>query len=362
MAHVINTRIDVSNLKRLPPPRSVKAVSCSSTELEKQVYGQRKVIESILRGKDSRMLAIVGPCSIHDPRAAIEYAQQLAPLAQEVAPHIFVVMRAYFQKPRTTIGWKGLFYDPDLFMNGGNVEKGAYLVRHVALEIAKLGLPIATEALDQWLPPYIDDLVSWSCIGARTVESQPHRELASGLSAPVGMKNPTDGSTKGAVNGVNSANHPHEFFGLDADGHPAIFPTTGNPYAHVVLRGGGGKPNYERESIASTIAALEKDHLLSSLVIDAAHENSNKDHRKQRSVVDNVVDQRLEGNEKIVGFMVESNLNEGRQDIVPGRGLEALAYGVSITDPCMGFRDTERLLRHTASRLNRTAEAASTAA
>ena len=353
MVTVTNTHIDTSHLKRLPPPRSVKKAYASSTALDKQIFRHRKVVEDILRRKDKRMLAIVGPCSIHDMDAAIEYAAKLAPLAQEpdIAATMHVLMRVYLQKPRTTTGWKGAFYDPDLTMNGGDVHKGAHLARNVMLEIAKLGLPIATEALDQWLPPYVDDLVSWYCIGARTVESQPHRELASGLSPAVGMKNPTDGSTQGAVNGVKSANHLHEFFGLDEDGHLAIFPTKGNPYAHVVLRGGGGRPNYDIETIKVAIDKLEKLNLLSSLIVDSAHENSNKDHKKQRAVVENVVSQRIAGNDKIVGFMVESNLNEGRQDIVPGRGLAALTYGVSVTDPCISFRDTERLLRHTASRL-----------
>lgn len=362
MTRVSDTHIDTGHRTRLPAPKTVKAAHPASTRLERQVYAHRKVIADILRRRDKRMIAIVGPCSIHDPKAALEYARQLAKLSEEVSDQILVVMRLYYQKPRTTTGWKGLFYDPGFSMNGGDVKRGADIVRDLTRSIVELGLPVATEVLDQWMIQYIDDLVSWCCIGARTVESQPHRELASGLSAPVGMKNTTDGQTRGAINAVKAANHSHSFFGMDEDGHLAIFPTRGNPDAHIVLRGGidgegKGFSNYDSTTIGSTVAALESQKLLSSIIVDAAHENmtdsatGKKDFRRQRDVVLDVLEQRLAGNTHIVGFMLESNLVEGNQKMPVNGDLSALTYGQSLTDPCISIRETERLLRNAAAQL-----------
>lgn len=346
-----NVDLDIKRVVPLVTPHTLKGRCSTSTKLEQQVRRHRGTVQAILDGQDRRMLAIVGPCSIHDPDATIEYARRLAMLAQEVSNELFVVMRAYYQKPRTTTGWKGLFLDPDQSMNGGDVNKGARLVREISLAIASAGLPIGTEVLDQYMIQFIDDITTWACIGARTVESQPHRELASGLSTPVGMKNSTDGRTKTAIEAIITANHTHGFIGMDEHGRSAWFSTTGNRYAHIVLRGGGGKPNCDRKTVATTIDALRKQNLRSSIIIDAAHENSNKDHEKQRGVVEDVIRQRLEGNDKIVGFMVESNLVEGNQEIPQAGSHEGLVYGQSITDPCISFRDTERLLRWVACEL-----------
>jgi 3-deoxy-7-phosphoheptulonate synthase len=301
------------------------------------------------------MLAIVGPCSIHDPVAALDYARQLAPVAQELAPHLFVVMRLYFQKPRTTLGWKGLFYDPKFTLNGGDVREGSLLVRRLASEVAEIGLPIATETLDQWMIQYIADLVAWCCIGARTVESQPHRELASGLSTPVGMKNATDGGVCSAIDAIQAANGRHHMYGMDEKDRVTVFPTKGNPYAHVVLRGGvDGEnrsfSNFDRTTVKKTVATLEKRKLLSSIVVDAAHNNmtdpvtGEKDFRYQRNVVEQVVEERVAGNRHLVGFMLESNLVEDRQDLPPDGDLSKLVYGQSVTDPCLGFEDTVGVL------------------
>lgn len=325
----------------LIPPRDVKKGSPSSDELIAQVQEQRKAIQDILDEKDDRLLAIVGPCSIHDPDAALEYARELKRIADDVSEQVLVVMRLYFAKPRTTVGWKGLFYDPELTNHREDVNDGARKVRELTHAVASLGLPVATEVLDPYMIHYIDDLVSWSCIGARTVESQLHRELASGLPMPVGVKNGSDGRTKGAVDAVEAANYAHGVWGMDDDGRVSRTESSGNPYAHVVLRGGDNGPNYDAETINATIAALKTRDLKPALVVDCAHGNSQKIPERQREVLESVLQQRSAGNRHLIGFMLESNIVAGKQDIGP---REQLRYGQSITDPCIDIAETETLL------------------
>ncbi len=347
---VVNDQnIDSSGVVPLIPPSALKNEFPASEELEIRIASYQDTIRAILDGTDGRMLAVVGPCSIHEPGAAIDYARQLKQLALEVSSEIFVVQRAYFEKPRTTIGWKGMFQDPYLKMNGcSEVNVGARMVREVALAISELGMPIATEVLDPYLIQYVDDLISWSCIGARTVESQLHRELASGLSSPVGCKNSTNGNPKGAIDAVESANHPHGFWGMYSDGRVAWFPSKGNAYAHVVLRGGDKGPNCDQDSVSVAIAELKRRNLRTSLVVDCSHGNSRKNYKNQGDVLTQVMGQRCAGNKDIVGFMLESNIMAGRQDIVLGREL---VYGQSVTDACIDIDETKKLLHYAAALL-----------
>jgi 3-deoxy-7-phosphoheptulonate synthase len=313
-----------------------------------RVERARKTVRAIMMGEDPRLLAVVGPCSIHDPDAAREYAGRLAGLSEAVADRIFCVMRVYFEKPRTVVGWKGLINDPDL--DGSyRINRGLKLARQVLLDVAAAGLPAGTEFLDTTFGQYYTDLISWGAIGARTVESQIHRELASGLSMPVGLKNRTDGDVQVAVDGIRAAAHRHLFPSLTKEGAPAILETRGNPDCHLVLRGGGDGPNYDPASIAAAVEALHKADLPEGLMIDCSHANSGKDPTRQPEVAHAVVEQRLGGTSAIRGIMVESHLHEGRQDLGDGPG--SLAYGVSITDGCLGFEDTEKLLKELAERL-----------
>ena len=314
------------------------------------VANARQTIHRILAGEDDRLLVVVGPCSIHDPAAAREYGSRLRAAADKLAADVFVVMRVYFEKPRTTVGWKGLINDPDL-NNTFQINKGLHLARQLLLDLADMGLPAGTEYLDLISPQYYADLVAWGAIGARTTESQTHRELASGLSCPVGFKNATDGDIQVAVDAIKSASQPHHFLSVTKQGHSAIFQTAGNEDCHVILRG-GKHPNYDMFSVDDTSALLAKAGLPARIMIDASHANSRKIPARQIDVASDIATQVARGNRSIFGLMLESNLVEGRQDVVPG---QALTYGQSITDPCMNWADTESLLQElaTAVRLRR---------
>jgi len=333
----------VTEVRRLITPAQLKAKLPITEAVNRTVVEGREVVQRILNGTDSRLLVVIGPCSIHDEASALEYAGRLAHLSQEVADRLFVVMRVYFEKPRTTIGWKGMIYDPNL--NGSDdVELGLHQARELLLKVNGLGLPAGTEFLDPIVPQYIDDLVAWAAIGARTTESQTHRQMASGLSMPVGFKNGTDGGLQVALDAMLSAMHPHSFLGIDSGGLTSIMRTTGNPSGHVVLRGGKAGTNYDPESIAAAAAGLKKAGLPAGLMVDCSHANSAKVFARQEEVWNSVVEQRLAGNRTLVAAMVESHLQEGSQPLVADRSK--LKYGVSVTDACVGWETTERMLRH----------------
>ncbi len=304
----------------------------------------RQGIHDVLTGDDDRLVVVVGPCSIHDPGAAWEYAEGLKAMADELAGELLVIMRVYFEKPRTTVGWKGLINDPDL-NNTFHINKGLHLARQLLLDLADMGLPAGTEYLDLISPQYLADLVSWGAIGARTTESQTHRELASGLSCPVGFKNATKGDIQVAIDAIKSASQPHHFLSVTKQGHSAIFQTTGNEDCHVILRG-GDHPNYDMFSVDDTRALLLKAGLPSRIMIDASHANSRKTPARQMDVTSDIATQVARGNHDIFGVMLESNLVEGRQDVVEGREL---VYGQSITDPCISWDDTRILLQELAT-------------
>ncbi|MFO1518637.1 MAG: 3-deoxy-7-phosphoheptulonate synthase [bacterium] len=335
------TNTNVGGYYLLPSPNEIeKAMPPSETSLT-TVFEGRKDIEKILDGKDKRLFVVIGPCSIHDPKAAYEYAEKLKKIADRVKEHLLLVMRVYFEKPRTTVGWKGLINDPHMD-DSFKIEEGIKLARKVLLHITGMGLPTATEALDPITPQYLSELICWSAIGARTTESQTHREMASGLSTPVGFKNGTDGNIQVAINAMKSALSSHHFLGIDADGRISVFKTRGNAYSHVVLRGGNSQPNYDPESVKKCEEALEKEGLRKKIMIDCSHGNSNKDHRRQPAVFESVIEQVVKGNESIVGMMVESNLEEGNQSIP--QDLSQLKYGVSVTDKCIDWKTTEEML------------------
>jgi 3-deoxy-7-phosphoheptulonate synthase len=347
----------VREVVRLAPPRAIKAEFPMSEAANRTVVEGRATVERILRREDARFLIVVGPCSIHDPTGALEYARRLNGLRAELADQFFVVMRVYFEKPRTTIGWKGLINDPH--MDGSyDIEAGLREARRLLLAINELGLPAATEFLDPIVPQYIADLVSWAAIGARTTESQTHREMASGLSMPVGFKNGTDGALQTAVDAMLSARTPHSFLGIDPDGATSIIRTTGNPYGHIVLRGGRVRTNYDPESIAEAAAALRKAGLPEELMVDCSHANSGKQHARQEEVFRSLVDQRLAGATALIGAMIESYLEEGNQPVPKNRA--DLRPGVSVTDACISWPTTERILREAHERLTE-AQAAVTA-
>lgn len=328
----------VSSVEPLPPPFTVKAELPLSEELSNSIAAWRQEIADILTGKDERLLVIVGPCSIHDPRAALEYAERLAPLRRKHQKKLNIVMRVYFEKPRTTTGWKGLINDPHL--DGScDVQHGLPLARKLLLDISKLGIPAASEALDPVIPQYISDLIAWAAIGARTTESQTHREMASGLSMPVGFKNGTDGSLSAAINAIEAASHPHSFTGMDEQGRVSVIRTKGNPHCHIVLRGGANGPNFDPVSINAASEKLSAAKLIPRVLVDCSHANSNKNHNNQPLVLRSVADQIREGARNILGVMIESNLVAGRQDFTPGK---ALTYGQSITDACIDFETTEK--------------------
>ena len=339
--------LNVEQQEVLITPEQLKARLPVSEDVREAVNGYRETVRNIVDRKDPRLLVVVGPCSIHDVDAAKEYAQRLKRLSDDIADHVFVVMRAYFEKPRSTVGWKGLINDPHLD-DSFKVAEGLHIGRQLLLELSQMGLPLATEALDPITPQYMQDLISWSAIGARTTESQTHREMASGLSCPVGFKNGTDGSLGVAINALESVASPHRFLGISPTGQVSVIQTKGNAHGHVVLRGGSSGPNYSPEHIQACEAALEKLDLTQSIMVDCSHANSNKDHRQQRNVVNSVSQQIAAGNRSITGLMIESHLHEGNQSISNPDGL---SYGVSITDACINWDETDSLLRQLAEQL-----------
>jgi len=325
------------------PTEIISSVARSESQTD-FVEKSRIEIENILDGEDDRLLAVVGPCSIHDKESAIDYASKLAVLRKELKDKLMIVMRVYFEKPRTTVGWKGYINDPHL-NDSFKIDEGLRCARSLMLELLEMGLPIGSEALDPVTPQYLSDLVAWSAIGARTTESQTHREMASGLSSPVGIKNGTGGGLKIAINALQSVSQPHHFLGVNKEGRCAIFETQGNKYGHIVLRG-GTEPNYDAESISAAMDSLSDAGLKPNIFVDCSHGNSKKDFRNQPAVLREVISQRVGGNKSIVGFMLESHINEGNQPL-----NEKLEYGVSITDSCLAWGDTEALLREVAESL-----------
>ena len=331
----------VSRIIRLPSPGALKGMLPVDEQVISTVTVGRREVEQILTGMDSRLLVIVGPCSIHDVDAAREYAGRLARLRTELQHELCIMMRVYFEKPRTTIGWKGFINDPHLD-DTYDIEHGLYHARKLLIEINEMGLPAATEFLDPISPQYVADVVSWAAIGARTIESQTHRQMASGLSMPVGFKNSTDGRLGVAVDAIRSAMHPHSFLGIDQDGYSSVITTKGNPFGHLVLRG-GPKPNYDEASIAAAELLLGKAGLQQSLLVDCSHANSGKKHERQLTVWEHILKQKEAGNKSIVGVMIESNLYCGNQPFP--EDPEKLMYGVSITDECLAWEETECMLR-----------------
>jgi 3-deoxy-7-phosphoheptulonate synthase len=331
----------VIEIKPLPAPRAIKTLLPITEQAAALVVETREAIRNILSGLDrERLLVIVGPCSIHDPEAAYEYAAKLKPVADTLRERLLIVMRTYFEKPRTTVGWKGLINDPHL--DGTcDIASGMELARTLLLKLNLAGMPCGTELLDPISPQYIADLISWTAIGARTTESQTHREMASGLSMPVGFKNGTEGSLQVAVNAMTAARTPHHFVGINAEGQTSIIKTMGNPDRHIVLRGGGGKTNYDAEHVARAEAAVSGEGIARPIMIDCSHDNSSKDHRRQGLVAREVLQQFRDGRQSIMGLMIESNLYPGKQTWKQGI---ALAHGVSITDACLGWEETESLL------------------
>ncbi|MDX2080367.1 MAG: 3-deoxy-7-phosphoheptulonate synthase [Terrimicrobiaceae bacterium] len=332
----------VAGVTRLITPAQIKEQLPASERHLRLVAEARSTARAILNGEDHRLLVVVGPCSIHDPEAALDYARRLAAVARDVADRYFVVMRVYFEKPRTTIGWKGLINDPHLD-DSCDVAHGIALARKLLLDIVDLGLPAGTEFLDPIIPQYTADLVSWAAIGARTTESQTHREMASGLSMPVGFKNGTDGSVQTALDAMKSSRAPHSFLGIDQDGSTSIIKTSGNPDSHLVLRGGRNGANYGPAEVAAACEALKKNGLHPAVMVDCSHANSGKDPARQPAVWNHILGQRVAGHSEIIGAMIESNLRFGSQPLQGGR--DGLQYGISITDGCLDWDATEQLLR-----------------
>jgi 3-deoxy-7-phosphoheptulonate synthase len=334
--HVVDTR-------PLPSPEEVRAGSPIDDYAAELVFRTRNEVRALLSGRDRRALAIVGPCSIHDPEQALEYADRLNGLRRRVQDDVLVIMRVYFEKPRTTVGWKGLINDPHLD-GSHDIATGLRVGRALLLDLARMGMPAATEMLDPISPQYLADLVSWAAIGARTTESQTHREMASGLSMPLGFKNGTDGSLTVAANAMLAASRPHSFLGIDGAGRVAIVRTTGNPDGHLVLRGGSSGPNYGQAQVAGAVASLAKAGLCPRVLVDCSHDNSGKDYTAQPRVLDDVSQQLARGSRNLLGVMIESHIHAGRQDLRPGMSRRDLAHGVSITDGCVDFGSTERML------------------
>lgn len=341
--------INVIAKEKLPSPKDLKDTLPLTKKASRTVLKTRKDLISILDGKDDRLAVVVGPCSIHDIDLAKDYADKLKELAKEVSDSFLILMRVYFEKPRTTTGWKGLINDPDID-DSFKIDKGIHIARSLCLHLNELGLGVATEALDPIMPQYLGDLTSWTAIGARTAESQTHREMASGLSTPVGFKNGTDGSLSVAINAIKSSRESHHFLGLNDGGRVTVYETRGNQYTHVVLRG-GTKPNYDTKSVKSCESKLEKENLPKRIMIDCSHGNTNKDYTLQPKVADNCINQVLKSNQSIIGFMLESNIEEGNQKITPD--LKDLKYGVSLTDACINWESTEKLLLRLAEKLRK---------
>lgn len=340
--------LNIVSQEILISPADIKTALPLSDSAKKVVTEGRETVRNILEGKDHRLIVVVGPCSIHDVEAAKDYANRLKALAEELSDTLFIVMRVYFEKPRTTVGWKGLINDPYLD-DSFKIQEGLQIGRKLLLDISEMGLPTATEALDPISPQYVQDLISWSAIGARTTESQTHREMASGLSSAVGFKNGTDGGLTVAINALESVSSPHRFLGINMNGQVAITHTKGNPYGHVVLRGGNGKPNYDSVSIALCEQELQSAGVSTNIMVDCSHANSNKNHELQPLVMDNIANQIIEGNQSIIGIMIESNISAGNQKI--SSNLDDLTYGVSVTDACIDWETTERTLTDMANKL-----------
>jgi 3-deoxy-7-phosphoheptulonate synthase len=343
---VENINIELPEI--LITPSQLKREIPISEKARETVSSGRKAIENILTRKDHRIVVVVGPCSIHDIKAAHDYAGKLKELADKVSDTLLIVMRVYFEKPRTTTGWKGLINDP--FMNDSfKITDGLHIGRQLLHDVLEIGLPTATEALDPISPQYMQDLIAWSAIGARTTESQTHREMASGLSSSVGFKNGTDGSLTVAINALQSVASPHRFLGINSDGKVSVITTKGNPHAHVVLRGGNGKPNYDSVSVSICEQELNTAGITPNIMVDCSHANSNKDHNLQPLVLDNVANQIVEGNNSIIGAMIESHLNAGSQKL--SSNPDDMAYGVSVTDACIDWDTTEASLLTMAEKL-----------
>ena len=334
--------LNVEGTSDIPSPAEVKERLPLSDAAARTVLEGREAVRAILERRDPRLFVVVGPCSIHDPKAALDYAKRLKALADEVQDTFVVVMRVYFEKPRTATGWKGYINDPHMD-DSFCIDEGIVLARELLMQLAELGLPTGTEALDPICPQYLADLVAWYAIGARTTESQTHREMASGLSAPVGFKNGTDGGLEVAVNAIRAASQPHGFLGVNQDGRTSVIRSKGNPHGHLVLRGGGGRPNYDTVSVRLAENALAKAKLAPNLVVDCSHANSMKDYALQPLVFADCMHQVVEGNRSIVGLMLESHLHPGSQAIPAN--LAELTYGVSVTDACIDWPTTEDLLR-----------------
>jgi len=342
--------INIESQLALVSPKELKSPLPVDDSLAVSIAGFRDEIVRILGHEDNRFLVIAGPCSIHDPAAAIDYAERLAILRRKYQESLNIVMRVYFEKPRTSLGWRGLIVDP--YMDGSyNIHEGLKEARRLLIEIGRIGLPAGTEVLDPIIPQYIADLISWSAIGARTTESQTHREISSGLSMPVGFKNGTDGDLSKAANAVQSAQHSHSFIGIDQDGRTCIFNTFGNRSGHVILRGGSGGPNYYEEDIEQIESLLSDIGIKPSLVIDCSHANSGKEHSRQSRVLRAALDLRMRGHDSVRGVMLESNIVAGRQEIP--ENLSTLIYGLSITDACIGWDETEELIDRAASELKK---------
>lgn len=332
--------LNIQSVTELASPESVKDLVPVTDKAASTVEAGRKAIADIMSGKDNRLMIILGPCSIHSYELAMDYANKLKELKDQV-PNFLIVMRVYFEKPRTTVGWKGLINDPHL--NGTyDISAGLEMARKILLEIAELGIPSATEFLDPIVPQYISDLISWAAIGARTTESQTHREMASGLSMPVGFKNGTDGSIDIALNAIESSRNPQNFLGINQEGKTSVFSTKGNPLGHLVLRGGGGKPNYQSEFVTEAVEKMNKSSISPVIVVDCSHANSYKNHDRQPEVLTDVIEQISNGQKSIRGVMLESNINAGNQKMTVDP--KDLAYGVSITDKCIDWNTTSAIL------------------
>lgn len=340
--------LKVTGITPIIAPADLRQVFPLSEKDRAFVSRSREQIKEIIQRRDKRLMVVVGPCSIHDTEAALEYAERLAELSRKVGDQLLLIMRVYFEKPRTTVGWKGLINDPD--MNGTHlISKGLGIARGLLGRMTSLEVPVANEMLDPITPEYVADLISWGAIGARTTESQTHRELASGLSFPIGFKNGTDGNLQIAIDAIKASQHPHSFLGINREGRTSIIHTSGNPDVHIVLRGGSKRVNYHPEDIAHTEEQLNKNSLLPTIMVDCSHGNSNKDYQKQQEVLECVVDQLLAGNGSISGVMIESNLEAGSQKIPAD--ISQLKYGVSITDACIDWATTEKILTTAHARL-----------
>lgn len=335
--------IHIKRLESLCSPRQLKDQLPGNEYVHKVVFDARNTIIDILSGKDRRILGVVGPCSIHDKASALEYATKLKVLRDSVSDVMYLIMRVYFEKPRTTIGWRGLLIDPDM-NNSNNIAKGIALGRDILLEINQMGIPAGSEYLDPVVPNYVDDLVCWASIGARTIESQTHRDMASGVSVPVGFKNSTSGDVSNAVNAMVLSATERGFIGIDSEGDTCIVHTTGNPHTHLILRGGDSGPNYFPAHIEKASNVMEGMNVVPRIMIDCSHGNSLKNYKNQARVLFSVIDQVIAGEERIIGFMLESNLVAGAQALTGD--IVDLEYGKSITDECMGMKDTEEIIRH----------------